>query len=86
MAFTGRDIGFLFNAEANWPDPADDVANVSWVTESHAAIRDFADGRACFNFGGFADEAGSAIENTLARSTTGSASSGGSTIPTMCSD
>jgi FAD/FMN-containing dehydrogenase len=65
MAFTGRDIGFLFNAEANWRDPADDVANMSWVTETHAAIRDYADGRAYFNFGGFADEARSAVENTF---------------------
>jgi FAD/FMN-containing dehydrogenase len=65
MAFSGRDIGYLFNVEANWPDPADDEANIRWVREFQDAVRDWADGRAYFNFGGFAEEARSAVETTF---------------------
>lgn len=65
MAFSGRDIGYLFNVEANWADPSEDEANIRWVREFQEAVREWADGRAYFNFGGFAEEARSAVEATF---------------------
>jgi FAD/FMN-containing dehydrogenase len=64
-AYSGRDIAWLLNPEANWQDAADDDANIRWVREFHEAVRDRADGRAYFNFGGFEDEAKAAVKHTF---------------------
>lgn len=51
-AYSGRDIAFLLNPEANWRDPADDEANIQWARDLLAAVSDFADNRMYLNFPG----------------------------------
>jgi hypothetical protein len=55
-AFNGRQASFLLNPEANWDDPADDAANISWVQEFIAAMESFSDGSRYLNFAGMQEE------------------------------
>jgi FAD/FMN-containing dehydrogenase len=55
-AFRGRDVPYLFNAEANWENPRDDAANLAWVRQFVAAIEPFSDGGRYLNFAGFLEE------------------------------
>lgn len=55
-AFNGRQAEFLFNAEANWNDPADDNANLAWVRDFIAGVEEFSDGSRYLNFAGFQEE------------------------------
>jgi FAD/FMN-containing dehydrogenase len=56
-AFWHRDKPFMLNVEANWEDPNDDEANVTWAREAFAAVADLpvAAGR-YGNFPGFAED------------------------------
>ena len=56
MAFHGRHVSFLLNAEANWEDAADDQANIHWVREMLAAVQPFSDGSRYLNFAGLQEE------------------------------
>ncbi|NTU81573.1 MAG: FAD-binding oxidoreductase [Chloroflexales bacterium] len=55
-AFYGRDSAFLLNAEANWDDPADDGANLTWAHGLIAALAPFSDGSRYLNFAGLQEE------------------------------
>jgi FAD/FMN-containing dehydrogenase len=55
-AFNGRQASFLLNPEANWDDPADDAANISWVRDFIAAMEPFSDGSRYLNFAGMQEE------------------------------
>jgi hypothetical protein len=55
-AFNGRQAAFLLSPEANWDDPADDVANIGWLLEFIADMEDFSDGSRYLNFPGFQEE------------------------------
>jgi FAD/FMN-containing dehydrogenase len=55
-AFGRRDAPFLLGIEANWNDPADDVANVRWARDLFAAMQRFSSGGMYLNFPGFTEE------------------------------
>ncbi|GAB4440535.1 MAG: FAD-binding oxidoreductase [Chloroflexi bacterium OHK40] len=55
-AFFGREAAFLLNVEANWDNPADDEANISWARELIAAMAPHSDGSRYLNFAGFQEE------------------------------
>jgi len=55
-AYHGRRMAFLLNPEANWDDPADDTANITWVRELLADMEEFSDGSRYLNFPGFQEE------------------------------
>lgn len=55
-AFAQRDAPFLLGIEANWNDPADDVANVRWARDLFAEMQRFSSGGVYLNFPGFTEE------------------------------
>jgi FAD/FMN-containing dehydrogenase len=55
-AFNGRQVAFVLNPEANWEDPADDEANITWVREFIKDMQEFSDGGRYLNFPGFQEE------------------------------
>jgi FAD/FMN-containing dehydrogenase len=55
-AFRGRDVPYLVNAEANWREPSDDEANISWVRTFLKALQPLAEGGSYLNFAGFQEE------------------------------
>jgi hypothetical protein len=55
-AFNGRQAAFLLSPEANWEDPADDEANITWLRELIEDMQDFSDGSRYLNFPGFQEE------------------------------
>ncbi|MBX0324590.1 FAD-binding oxidoreductase [Halomicroarcula sp. F13] len=55
-AFAGRHAPFLLGVEANWEDPAMDDANVAWVRDCLADMRQFSDGSVYLNFPGFLED------------------------------
>jgi FAD/FMN-containing dehydrogenase len=55
-AFHGRQAAFLLSPEANWEDPADDEANISWLRNFIADMQEFSDGSRYLNFAGFQEE------------------------------
>lgn len=69
-AFNGRQAAFLLNAEANWDDPSDDAANISWARDFIAAMEPFSDGSRYLNFPGFQEE-GDAMMRVRATATPG---------------
>ncbi len=54
-AYAGRDAGFVVNPEADWDDPADDAANLTWAREFIAAMKPFTVGT-YLNFPGMLEE------------------------------
>jgi FAD/FMN-containing dehydrogenase len=55
-AFNGRQAAFLLSPEANWDDPADDDANITWLRTFIADMEKFSDGSRYLNFAGFQEE------------------------------
>jgi FAD/FMN-containing dehydrogenase len=55
-AFAQRDEDFLVGIEANWDDPAEDEANLSWARELYGELKQVSSGSAYLNFPGFAEE------------------------------
>ncbi|HEX5940111.1 MAG TPA: FAD-binding oxidoreductase, partial [Dehalococcoidia bacterium] len=55
-AFYGRQAAFLLSPEANWEDPADDEANISWLRALIADAEQFSDGSRYLNFPGLQEE------------------------------
>lgn len=55
-AFRGRQVAFVLNPEANWHDPPDNEANVTWVREFINDMQEFSDGGRYLNFAGFQEE------------------------------
>jgi FAD/FMN-containing dehydrogenase len=55
-AFHGRHAAFLINAEANWTEPKDDGANITWARELVAGMEPFSDRSRYLNFAGFHEE------------------------------
>lgn len=55
-AFYGRNAAFLLNPEANWINPEDDTANITWVRDFIKAMMEFSDGSRYLNFAGFQEE------------------------------
>ncbi|MFC7046518.1 FAD-binding oxidoreductase [Halobacteriaceae archaeon GCM10025711] len=64
-AFAGRHAPFLLNVEANWERPGEDDANVAWVRDCLADMREFSDGSVYFNFPGFFEEGEDAMRTTF---------------------
>jgi hypothetical protein len=60
-AFFGREAAFLLNVEANWDNPADDEANITWARELIAAMAPHSDGSRYLNFAGFQEEGAAGI-------------------------
>ncbi|WP_254521958.1 FAD-binding oxidoreductase [Natrinema caseinilyticum] len=67
-SFAGRHAPFLLGVEANWHDPERDDANVEWVRDCLADMRQFSDGSVYLNFPGFLED-----NDELVRTTFGSA-------------
>lgn len=55
-AFNGRQAAFLLSPEANWEEPADDQANITWLRDFIADMQEFSDGSRYLNFPGFQEE------------------------------
>jgi FAD/FMN-containing dehydrogenase len=55
-SFGERSAPILFGIEANWEEPQDDQANISWARECFADLRRFSDGGVYLNFPGFYEE------------------------------
>lgn len=64
-AFAGRQAPFLLGIEANWEDPANDEANVEWVRDCVADMRQFSDGSFYLNFPGFFEGGETALRTTF---------------------
>lgn len=64
-AFHGREAPYLLNVEANWEDQADDDANIAWVREFIADMREFSDGGRYLNFAGFQEEGDEMMRNAF---------------------
>ncbi len=64
-AFAGRHAPFLLGVEANWEDPAYDDANVEWVRDCVADMRQFSDGSVYLNFPGFFEDGDELMETTF---------------------
>ncbi|MFP8956555.1 FAD-binding oxidoreductase [Natrialbaceae archaeon A-CW3] len=64
-AFAGRHAPFLLGIEANWEEPANDDANVEWVRDCIADMRQFSDGAFYLNFPGFFEGGEAALETTF---------------------
>ncbi|WP_250123826.1 FAD-binding oxidoreductase [Chroococcidiopsis sp. CCMEE 29] len=64
-AFSGRQAAFMFNVEANWIDPQEDEANITWVRQFVDAMQEFSDGSRYFNFPGFLEEGDAAVQATF---------------------
>ncbi len=55
-AFARREAPYLFTAESNWDDPAEDEASLAWAREVYRDMQHFSAGGAYLNFPGFAEE------------------------------
>jgi FAD/FMN-containing dehydrogenase len=55
-AYSGREIPYLINPEANWVEPGDDAANIGWVRDFLKALQPMSDGIKYLNFAGFQEE------------------------------
>ncbi|SIS04538.1 FAD-binding oxidoreductase [Natronorubrum thiooxidans] len=64
-AFAGRHAPFLLGIEANWEDPANDDANIEWVRDCIADMRQFSDGSFYLNFPGFFEGGEAALQTTF---------------------
>lgn len=64
-ALNGRQTDFLINPEANWEDPADDDANVTWVRRFIADLDEFSDGGRYLNFAGFQEEGDAMMQDAF---------------------
>ncbi|WP_418280684.1 FAD-binding oxidoreductase [Halorubrum sp. DTA98] len=64
-AFAGRHAPFLLGIEANWEEAANDDANVEWVRDCIADMRQFSDGSFYLNFPGFFEGGEAALETTF---------------------
>lgn len=64
-AFTGRHAAFLLSPEANWQEPADDEANITWLREFIADMQEFSDGSRYLNFPGFQEEGDEMMRTTF---------------------
>ena len=64
-AFAGRHAPYLLGVEANWEDPQQDEANVEWVRDCLADMRQFSDGAVYVNFPGFFEDADEMLETTF---------------------
>jgi FAD/FMN-containing dehydrogenase len=65
MAFSGRQVPYLLNAEANWADPREDEANIQWVRWVVEGMARFSDGGRYLNFPGFFEEGEAGIRATF---------------------
>jgi len=55
-AYGGRDVKFLVTAEANWTDPAQNDAAISWAREVWDAMERYSTGSVYLNFPGLGEE------------------------------
>ncbi len=55
-AYSGREIPYLINPEANWLDAGDDEANIAWVRDFLHALQPYSNGLKYLNFAGFQEE------------------------------
>lgn len=55
-AYSGREMPYLVNPEANWPDAKDDAANIAWVRDFLKALEPISNGIKYLNFAGFQEE------------------------------
>jgi FAD/FMN-containing dehydrogenase len=55
-AYSGREIPYLINPEANWHDAEDDEANIKWVRDFLTALQPMSEGIKYLNFAGFQEE------------------------------
>ncbi len=64
-AYHGREVAFLLSPEANWDDPADDVANIGWLRAFLADMEPYSDGGRYLNFGGFHEEGSAMVRSAF---------------------
>lgn len=60
-AFGDRRAPYLLGIEANWLDPEDDDANITWARNCMQAFRDVSTGREYLNFPGFLEDREAAL-------------------------
>lgn len=64
-AFNGRQAAFLLSPEANWEDPEDDEANITWLRELIEDMQVYSDGSRYLNFPGFQEEGDEMMRNAF---------------------
>ncbi len=64
-AFPGREAPCLLGVEANWIDPDQDEANITWARECLDDMRQFSDGSVYLNFPGFFEDSNEMMETTF---------------------
>lgn len=55
-AYSGREIPYLINPEANWHETSEDEANIGWVRDFLKALQPVGEGIRYLNFAGFQEE------------------------------
>lgn len=55
-AYSGRELPYLVNPEANWIEASDDEANIAWVRNFLKALQPISKGIRYLNFAGFQEE------------------------------
>lgn len=64
-AFGGRKAPYLLGVEANWEDPAQDEANISWARQAVADMAEFSGGVEYLNFPGFLEGGEETMRDTF---------------------
>lgn len=64
-AFAGRGAPFLLAVEAQWEDPGDDDANVTWTREFLEEMQQYSDGSLYLNFPGFYEGGNETMKTTF---------------------
>ena len=64
-AFAGREAPYLLGVEANWEDPDQDDANVTWARNCLDDMQQFSDGAVYLNFPGFYEDSDEMLETTF---------------------
>ena len=62
-AYSGREVPYMVNFEANWHRPEDDAANMAWVSNSLKAMSPLSAGLKYLNFAGFQEEGQAMVQS-----------------------
>ena len=64
-AFAGREAPYLLAVEANWEDPEEDEANITWARDCLDDMEQYSDGSVYLNFPGFYEDSDEMLETTF---------------------
>lgn len=64
-AFGPRDIGYMFEFDSMWTDPAETDKNITWTRQQWAALQRFSTGGMYINFPGFGEEGDKLVRSAV---------------------